>query len=95
MMAECDFYMNLYDDFIKTSDDEDQKILWKMHKILDLMNITSEKDPSGFMENGLRMIMLLFNTYDINSCDLSSYDLIETAPDKKEKLLFILKGEFT
>ncbi len=94
-MAECDFYMNLYDDFIKTSDDEDQKILWKMHKILDLMNITSEKDPSGFMENGLRMIMLLFNTYDINSCDLSSYDLIETAPDKKEKLLFILKGEFT
>ena len=94
-MAECDFYMNLYDDFIKTRNDEDQKILWKMHKILDLMNITTENDTSQFMENGLRMIMLLFNKYDINSCDLSSKDLIETVHDKKEKLLFILKEEFT
>ena len=95
MMAECDFYMNLYDDFIKTRDDENDKILWKMYKILDLMKVTNQEDPNGFMENGLRMIMLLFNKYDINSCDLSSYDLIETVPDKKEKLLFILKEEFT
>ena len=94
-MAECEFYMNLYDDFIKTRDDENDKVLWKMYKILDLMKVTDEKDPHGFMENGLRMIMLLFNNYNINSCDLNSLDLIETSSDKKEELVYILKKEFT
>lgn len=95
MMAECDFYMNLYDDFIKTRDDENEKILWKMYKILDLMKISDEKDPNGFMENGLRMIMLLFNRFELNPCDLNSFDLNEISPDKKEELHFILKTEFT
>jgi hypothetical protein len=95
MMAECDFYINLYDDFIKTKNDENDKILWKMYKILDLMNITNENDPNGFMENGLRMIMLLFNNCNVSSCDLSSFDLNETSSNKKEELLFLLKTEFT
>ena len=95
MMAECDFYKNLYDDFIKTRNDENDKILWKMYKILDLMKVSDGNDPNGFMENGLRMIMLLFNSFDITSCDLSSNDFVETFPDKKEELLLILKGEFT
>jgi len=95
MLAECDFYTNLYDDFIKTRNDENEKILWKMYKILDLMKITNQNDPNGFMENGLRMIMLLYNNYNINSCDLNSFDLIETSSDKKEELIYILKEEFT
>ncbi len=94
-MAECDFYMTLFDDFIKTRNDENDKILWKMYKILDLMKATNEKDPNGFMENGLRMIMLLFNKFEIGSCDLGSHDLLETLPDKKEELILILKEEFT
>ena len=95
MMAECDFYINLYDDFIKTRNDENDKILWKMFKILDLMKVTDEKDPNGFMENGLRMIMLFFNNFYLNSCDISSFDLIESSSDKKEELIYILKEEFT
>ena len=95
MMAECDFYINLYDDFIKTKNDENDKILWKMYKILDLMNITNENDPNGFMENGLRMIMLLFNNCNVSSCDLSSFDLNETSSNKKEEKHFLLKTEFT
>ncbi len=94
-MAECDFYMNLYEDFIKTRNDENDKILWKTYKILDLMKVADKKDQNGFMENGLRMIMLLFNTFIINSCDISSSDLNETSSDKKEELLFVLKAEFT
>ena len=94
-MAEYDFYINLYDDFIKTRNDENNRVLWKMYKILDLMKVTSENEPDGFMENGLRMIMLLFNKFKIDSCDLNSHDLIETFPEKKEELIFILKEEFT
>ena len=95
MIAELDFYMNLYKDFIKTRNDENEKILWKMYKIRDLMKVTDEKNLNGFMENGLRMIMLLFNNFNINSCDLSSFDLIETSSDKREELIYILKEEFT
>ena len=94
-MAECDFYMNIYDDFIKTRDIKNDKILWKTHKILALMKITDETDKNGFMENGLRMIMLLYKNFRLNSCDLNSIDLNETSPDKKEELQVILKTEFT
>ena len=94
MMAECDFYMNLYEDFIKTRNDENDKILWKTYKILDLMKVADEKDQNGFMENGLRMIMLLFNNFIINSCDISSSDLNETSSNKKEELICMLKKEF-
>jgi len=94
MMAECDFYMTLYDDFIKTKNDDKNKVLWKTYKILDLMKITTENNSNGFMENGLRMIMLLFNNYQIDSYDLNSFDFSETSIDKKEELQIILKTEF-
>lgn len=94
MMAECDFYMNTYDDFVKTRNDENDKILWKMHKILKLMKLTNAKDPNGFIENGLRMIMLLYKNFRMNSCDLCSFDLSETSPNEKEDLQSILKTEF-
>ncbi|MFX0010367.1 MAG: hypothetical protein ACFE9R_08635, partial [Candidatus Hermodarchaeota archaeon] len=67
----------------------------KTYKILELMKVTNEKDPNDFVENGLRMIMLLFNNFKFNSCDLNSIDLNETPPEKKEELQHILKTEFT
>ena len=94
MMAECDFYMNLYDDFIKTRNNEHDKILWKTYKILELMKLTNGKDTNGLVENGLRMIMLLFNNFNFNSCDLNGIDLNETPPKDKEELQHILKTEF-
>ena len=95
MMTECDFYSNLYDDFLETRNDENEKILWKTHKIIDLMKITPEKDTSGFMENGLRMIMLLFKHFKLSSCDICSYDLFDTPFNEKEELRLILQKEFT
>ncbi|HUW89477.1 MAG TPA: hypothetical protein VMV43_03060 [Candidatus Nanopelagicaceae bacterium] len=95
METECDFYDNLYDDFLETRNEENDKILWKMYKIIDLMKITDEKDDNGFMENGLRMIMLLFNRFKITSCDLCSFDLLDTPFNEKEELMLILQKEFT
>ena len=94
-MSECDFYMDLYDDFIGTGNDENNRILWKTRKIIDLMKITNEKDTNGFIENSLRMIMLLFNYFKINSCDLCSFDLFDTPFNEKEDLMNILQEEFT
>ena len=94
-MAECDFYMNLYDDYIETRNDENERFLWKTRKIIDLMKVTTEKDADGFMENGLRMIMLLFKNFKISSCDLCSNDLFDTPFNEKEELRLILQKEFT
>ena len=94
-MTECDFYMNLYDDYIETRNDENERFLWKTRKIIDLMKVTTEKDANGFMENGLRMIMLLFKQFSFNSCDLCSIDLIDTPFNEKEELILILQAEFT
>ena len=94
MMSECDFYNNIYDDFLETRNDENDKILWKMYKIIDLMNITNEKDPNGFMENGLRLIMLLFNRFRITMYDLRSDELLDTPSNEKEELMLILQKEF-
>lgn len=95
MMSECDFYTNLYDDFLETRNDENERFLWKTRKIIDLMKVTTEKDANGFMENGLRMIMLLFKHFKISSCDLCSYDLFDTPFNEKEELMLILHEEFT
>ena len=94
-MTECDFYNNLYDDFVETRNEENDKILWKMHKIIDLVNLTGDEDPSGLMENGLRMIMLLFNHFVMDSCDLCSIDLFDTTLHEKEEVRLILHKEFT
>ena len=94
-MSECDFYNNLYDDFLETRNEENERILWKTHKIIDLMKITTEKDSSGFMENGLRMIMLLFKQFRLDSCDLCSIYLFDTPLNEKEESILILQKEFT
>lgn len=93
-MTECDFYNNLYDDFLETKNNENDKILWKMYKIIELMKNTDEKDPNGFMENGLRMIMLLFARFKMDSCDLYSNDLIDTPLNEKDEIKLILHKEF-
>ena len=95
MMTECDFYSNLYDDFLETRNDENDKILWKTYKIIDLMKISDNKDTSDFMENGLRMIMHLFKHFKMCSCDLRSYDLFEAPFNEKDDLKLILHKEFT
>ena len=95
MISEYDFYINIYDDFIGTGNDENDKILWKMQKIIDLMKFTDNKDTNGFMENGLRMIMLLFKYFKITPCDLCSFDLFDTPFNEREELMLILHREFT
>jgi len=91
---ECDYYMNIFNDFLIAENDENQKVLWKMRTIIDLMKITDEQDDNGFMENALRMIMLLFNHYIMTPCELERNYFINAPFDEKEELITILKEEF-
>lgn len=94
IVCECDLYTNIFDDFLLTENDENQKIMWKMHTIIDLMKITGGQDDNGLMENALRMIMLLFNQYTMTPCELERNYFVDTPFDEKEELITILKEEF-
>ena len=92
--CECDFYMNIFDDFLLAKNDENQLIMWKMRTIIDLMKATDGQDDSGFMENALRMVMLLFNHYNMDPCELECNYFINAPFDEKEELITVLKEEF-
>ena len=92
--CECDFYMNIFDDLLLAKNDENQKIMWKMRTIIDLMKITDGQYDNGFMENALRMIMLLFNNYKMTPCELERNYFVNTQFDAKEELRTVLIEEF-
>ncbi len=92
--CECDFYMDIFDDFLLSGNDENQKIMWKMRTIIDLMKITDGQDDNGLMENALRMIMLLFNHYSMAPCELERNYFVNAPFDEKEELITVLKEEF-
>ena len=92
--CECDFYMNIFDNFLLAKNDKNQKIMWKMHTIIEIMKVTDEQDDNGFMENALRMIMLLFNHYNLTPCELECNSFVNTSFDEKEEIMTVLKKEF-
>ena len=94
VVCEYDFYMNIFNDFLLAQNDENQKIMWKMRTIIDLMKITESQDDNGFMENALRMIMLLFNHYNMTPCELERNYFVNAPFDEKEELITVLKEEF-
>ena len=94
VVFEYDFYMNIFDDFLLAENDENQKFIWKMRTIIDLMNVTDGQDDNGLMENALRMIMLLFNHYIMTPCELERNYFVNAPFDEKEELVNVLKEEF-
>jgi len=86
--------MDIFDDFLLSGNDENQKIMWKMRTIIDLMKITDGQDDNGLMENALRMIMLLFNHYSMAPCELERNYFVNAPFDEKEELITVLKEEF-
>lgn len=94
MITEYDFYMNLYDGFIKTNNFKNEKILWKMNSIIKLMKLTEGSEKGEFCESGLRMIMTLFKSYKFDSCDIESKDFDHSSIQQKEIVIPILREEF-
>jgi len=94
MISEYDFYMNLYDTFIKTNNNKNEKILWKMNSIIELMKLTEGSEEGEFCEIGLRMIMVLFKSYQFDSCDIKSTYFDNSSIQQKEIVVPILREEF-
>ena len=94
MSADCDFYINTFDEYLKTNNDEDKKAYWKMRSILDLMKLTQGKDKGDLCENGLRLIILLHNNYKIYPFDINDDCPNQQSFINYDEILSILKSEF-
>lgn len=93
-MSECGFYINTFDEFIKTNNNENEKALWKMKAIVELMKLTKENDQGDLCENGLRMIMLLHNNFVIYPFDINTSCVSKETIVNDNEFVSILKSEF-
>ena len=93
MITECDIYKEIFNGFLKTQNDENEKALWKMKTILNLMKLTKNNDQRDLCENGLRMIMILNNNYTIYPFEINTCPSDSSLPTSSE-FVSILKSEF-
>ncbi|MFW9772164.1 MAG: hypothetical protein ACFFFB_03265 [Candidatus Heimdallarchaeota archaeon] len=94
MISELDFYLSLYDNFLKTIGIDKKKILWKSNSIVKLMELVDKTNNNQFCENGLRLIMTLFKDYQFDSCDIESSDFNLCSNLERESIMPILIKEF-
>jgi len=81
MMMESSFYINIFDEFLDTEDDPQKKFMWELKSIINLMQKAKGLDDD-FCENGLRMILTLFNDYKIEPWEILVNE------EQNEKCLF-------
>jgi hypothetical protein len=93
MITECDIYKEIFNGFLKTQNDENEKALWKMKTILNLMKLTKSNDQRDLCENGLRMIMILYNNYTIYPFEIRSSCTSAPSLSDSSELVSILKSE--
>ena len=78
---ESSFYINIFDEFLDTEDDPQKKFMWELKSIINLMQKAKGLDDD-FCENGLRMILTLFNDYKIEPWEILVNE------EQNEKCLF-------
>ena len=91
---ELEFLASIYEEFLKTKNDQTQKFIWKLNAITTTMNFSNDQSDDGFCENALRMIMSLFHDYLIDESEIEEISLEEPKYDEREVIIPILIEEF-
>ena len=93
MITECDIYIDIFNEFLKTQNNENEKALWKMKTILNLMRLTKNSDQRELCENGLRMIIILYNNYTVYPFEINPSCLSDPSLPNSSEFVSILKSE--
>ena len=88
-----EFYSTIFDDFLKTKNIDNQKIVWKANSIIKLMRCVDNVDHSEFCTNGLRLIMDLFNHYTIYDHELENDETSFLSEHERELFISTLENE--
>jgi hypothetical protein len=94
MREELEFLSSIYEDFLRTKNDQTQKFIWKLNAITKTMNFSNDQSDNGFCENALRMIMSLFHNYTIADSEIEENLFPKSEFNEKEVILPILIEEF-
>jgi len=98
LISEVEFFGEIFDDFLCVSNRLYGNDLWKSHSIIKLMYASSELDDKKIVEEGLKIIINLYNFKEcgalLDSYEIESHPINELAESEKTLLGSILKAEF-
>lgn len=82
MLKESEFYDQLFESYNSLQNKSNTIELWKIHQINELMNTFHDKNNSGIVQNGLIVIMAIFDgnlkdTYFLKSTNIKNLDDME------------------
>lgn len=98
LISEVEFFTEIFKDFLGLDGNFYENDLWRSHSILKLMNSSNELVDKKIIEEGLKIIINLYNFKEcgaLSDCyEIGSYTINELAESEKTLLGSILKAEF-
>ena len=95
MDIETDFYSRILEKYSEIKDDLTKIELWKYHSIIELTELSAKSTSKDLIQNGLIIIMALFNNYLLNPYEADSKDNKDLLETERKILSSILIEEFT
>ena len=99
MIAEVEFFTEIFEEFLGMDNQVYENELWKSHSIIKLMHASNEFNDKKIVEEGLKIIINLcrFNECGelLDSYEAESHGINELQESEKTLLGSILKAEFT
>ncbi len=99
MIAEVEFFTEIFEEFLGMENYFYGNELWKSHSIIKLMRASDEFEDQKIVEEGLKIIINLCRFKEcgelLDSYELESQSLNELPETEKILLGSILKAEFT
>jgi hypothetical protein len=93
MSNEGEFYDQLFESFNTLQNESNEKELWKIHQINELMNNFNEKNNSRIVQNGLIVIMAIFDKNLKDTFYLKSKNIKYLNDKEKNIVSSILRDE--
>ena len=93
---EAEFYSDIMNQAFAVLNDDDDKFIWKCHKIIELMNFLKESADEFFklvVKNALILLLSIFEDFYIDLVVSKSVELDAISKQEKEILIKTLKSE--
>jgi len=95
---EVIFYSEIIDQAFDLLNKDKNSLIWKCHKIIELMNILKESENEFLklaIKNALILLLSIFEDFYIDSLDSKSVEFDEISKIEKDILINTLKSEIS
>ena len=99
MIAEVEFFTEIFEEFLGMDNHLYENELWKSHSLIKLMQAADDFEDQNLVEEGLKIIINLFRFKEcgdlLDSYEKESHSINELPESEKTLLGSILRAEFT